>query len=109
MHNKRPDGALFFKSGGTRQLCKEFRLWAKKAQMVGCGLCFPANCSKTRIGLQYGRYVDAVYSLVVLEQGGYNARQGKCAAVKGVQQPVFFGLAVAKTQFKTVCLKGFKV
>ena len=77
-------------------------------ESIGKDDCSLVNHLKSRIRNQCLRYADAFRCLVVLQQCGDDARQGKCGAVQRVAK---FGLLVlrAVAAFQTVCLIGVEV
>ena len=59
--------------------------------------------------MQGGRDTDALFRLVVLQDGGYDTRQGKSRAVERMAKGDFLVLCTAVTAMETVRLVGVKI
>ena len=79
-------------SGHTRSMVRKGDFYQGGTALDRCGQCllyFESTLIdnvKSRVSLQGCGNADALGRLVILEQGGDNARQSQCRAVQGVAQ-----------------------
>ena len=78
-------------AGAEKRARSQCRRHCDLAGGIGCGL---ANLVEAQVGHQALGHEDAVGGLVVLEDGGHDARQGEGRAVEGVAELGLAGLVL---------------
>ena len=78
-------------AGAGKRARSQYRRHCDLAEGIGCGL---VNLVEAQVGHQALGHEDAVGGLVVLEDGGHDARQGEGRAVEGVAELGPAGLVV---------------